>query len=146
MRLKRNLQPLRGPLDLTSLVNVILLLLLFFVLSNAFVLQPGIPIDPPRSIFGTGAQANRYIVTVLLQPERRDSTGRTMPREASIFFNDHLMTLDELDVAFSKLPKQRGASSIVVRADKAVSYDIVMQICNAAIAHELGVVLATQKG
>lgn len=147
MRLKRNLQPMRGPLDLTALVNVFLLLLLFFVLSSAFTLQPGIAIDPPRSIFGTGAQANRYIVTVLLQPERRDAAGRIMPvpRDVSIFFNDHLMTLEELDLAFHELPKQRGISSIVIRADKDVPYRWIIDISNAAISHELGVVLATQR-
>ncbi|PTX99656.1 hypothetical protein DB346_17680 [Verrucomicrobia bacterium LW23] len=177
MVLRRGLEPFRPSYNLggmilaTSLVNVVLLLLLFFVLSSAFTLQPGISIDPPRSIFGTGAQSNRYIVTVQMIPDAgaARSTGASPGSGASpaaganasagpvataapalreaIFFNDHLMTLEELDAAFAKLPKQqRGSTSIVVRADKSVPWDLVMKISNAAIAHELGVILATQRG
>ena len=64
--LTRRIQPLHGLLDLAPVVSVVLLLLCFFLLSSSFVLQPGIKVDPPRSVVGVGTPASRLIVAVTL--------------------------------------------------------------------------------
>src|SRR5271155_5862216 len=86
--LTRRLQPLRGVLDLAPVVNVVLLLLCFFLLSSSFVLQPGIKIDPPRSVIGVGTPASRLIVAVTFPPAQLDANGAPMKREPVLYFND----------------------------------------------------------
>ncbi len=62
--LQRRVQPLRGLVDVAPVLNVILLLLCFFLLSSSFIMQPGIKVDLPRSAYAEGSPASRLIVAV----------------------------------------------------------------------------------
>jgi len=141
--LTRRLQPLRGLIDLTPVVNVVLLLLCFFLLSSSFVLQPGIKVDPPRVAFGVGTPASRLIVAVTLAPQRYDDKGAPLKREPVLYFNDEIVTLDGFRTALDKLPASRLQQTLVVKADKEVSFDLVASI-TATAAPRFVVVLATQ--
>ncbi len=146
IKLPRHLHPLRGPIDLAPLIGVVLLLLLFFMLGSTFVLQPGIRVDPPRSLYGTGAPSNTFIVTVMLEAERRDpATGAVQPRQPVIFFNDQVLALPELQKALQNLNKKRSSTPLVVKADKDVPLGLLTDIMNAAMASGLSVVIATQQ-
>ena len=140
--LTRRLQPLRGLIDLTPVVNVVLLLLCFFLLSTSFVLQPGIKVDPPRSAIGVGTPASRLIVAVTLAPQRYDDKGAPLAREPVLYFNDEIVTLDGFRTALDKLPTSRITPSLVVKADKDVPLDLITSIID--IAHRFPVVIATQ--
>src|ERR1700679_554719 len=91
--LTRRLQPLRGLVDLAPVLNVVLLLLCFFLLSSSFVLQPGIKVDPPRSMFAHGTPASRLIVAVTLAPQQYDEKGAPLPRQPVLYFNNQIVTL-----------------------------------------------------
>lgn len=146
IKLPRPLQPLRGPIDMAPLMGVILLLLLFFMLGSTFVLQPGIRVDPPRSLYGTGAPSNTFIVTVMLEAERRDpTTGAMLPRQPVIFFNDQILALPDLQKALQQLNKKRSNAPLVLKADKDVPLGLLTEIMNAAMANGLSVVIATQQ-
>src|SRR5471030_1485051 len=123
--LTRRLQPLRGLIDLTPVVNVVLLLLCFFLLSSSFVLQPGIKVDPPRSAFAVGTPASRLIVAVTLAPQRYDDKGAPIKRDPVLYFNDQIVTLDGFRTALDKLPACRLTPMLVVKADKDVPLDLI---------------------
>jgi len=129
-------------LDLAPVVNVVLLLLCFFLLSSSFVLQPGIKIDPPRSAIGIGTPASRLIVAVTLSSARLDANGAPMQREPVLYFNDQIVTLEGLRAALDQLPTGRATPSLVIKADKDVPVDLVTRIID--IAHRFQVVIATQ--
>lgn len=141
--LTRRLQPLRGMIDLAPVVNVVLLLLCFFLLSSSFVLQPGIKVDPPRSAIGVGTPASRLIVAVTLAPQQFDAKGAPLPRQSVLYFNDQIVTLDGLHAALDKLPASRLQQTLVVKADKDVPFDLITSITGAAVPR-FSVVLATQ--
>jgi biopolymer transport protein ExbD len=140
--LTRRLQPLRGLVDLAPIVNVVLLLLCFFLLSSSFVLQPGIKVDPPRSAVGVGTPASRLIVAVTLAPQEYNDKGAPLDRTPILYFNDQIMTLDGLRTALDQLPVGRATPSLVVKADKDVPLDLITRIID--IAHRFPVVIATQ--
>jgi len=140
--LTRRLQPLRGTIDLAPIVNVVLLLLCFFLLSSSFVLQPGIKVDPPRSAIGVGTPASRLIVAVTLSPQLYDANGLPLPRQPVLYFNDQIVTLDGLRTALDQLPTSRIPPSLVVKADKDVPLDLITSIID--VAHRFPVVIATQ--
>lgn len=146
IKLARHYQPLRGPIDMAPLVNVVLLLLIFFMLSSTFVLQPGIRVDPPRSLYGPGAPSNTFIVSVMLEPEKHDpTTGALLPRQPVIFFNDQILSLPDLQKALQEVTKKSSGAPIVLKADKEVPLGLVTDIMNAAMANGLSVVIATQQ-
>ena len=140
--LTRRLQPLRGLVDLAPVVNVVLLLLCFFLLGSSFVLQPGIKVDPPRSAIGVGTPASRLIVAVTLSPQQYDSNGAPLKREPVLYFNDQIVSLDGLRHALDQLPTSRVTPSLVVKADKDVPLDLITSIID--VAHRFSVVIATQ--
>ena len=140
--LTRRLQPLRGLVDLVPVVNVVLLLLLFLVLSSSFVLQPGIKVDPPRSSFGVGMPSSRLIVAVTLAPQQFDAQGVPLKRQPILYFNDEIITLDGLRAALDQLPPSRITPSLVLKADKDVPLDLIAGIID--VAHRFPVVIATQ--
>jgi biopolymer transport protein ExbD len=140
--LTRRLQPLRGLVDLTPIVNVVLLLLCFFLLSSSFVLQPGIKVDPPRSTLGIGTPASRLIVAITLPPQQYDANGVALKREPILFFNDQIVTLDGLRAALDQLPASHVTPTLVVKADKDVPLNLITNIID--VAHRFPVVIATQ--
>jgi biopolymer transport protein ExbD len=140
--LTRRLQPLRGLIDLAPVVNVVLLLLCFFLLSSSFVLQPGIKVDPPRSAIAIGTPASRLIVALTLSPQQFDDKGAPLPREPVLYFNDQIVTVEGLRAALDKLPTGRVTPSLVVKADKEVPLEIITRIID--VAHRFPVVIATQ--
>ena len=140
--LTRRLQPLRGMVDLAPVVNVVLLLLCFFLLSSSFVLQPGIKVDPPRSAVAVGTPASRLIVAVAMAPQQYDDKGAPMKRQPILYFNDQIVTLDGLRTALDQLPEGRITPSLVVKADKDVPVDLIASIID--VASRFPVVIATQ--
>src|SRR5277367_1961690 len=142
--LTRRLQPLRGLVDLVPVVTVVLLLLAFFLLSSSFVQQSGIKVDPPRSAFAVGTPSSRLIVVVTLGPQLTDANGAQLPRVPTLYFNDQIVTLDQLRALLDKLPPSRLPPSFVIKADQGVTLDTIMRVEDIAFAHRLPVVLATQ--
>jgi len=140
--LRRRLQPLRGLIDLAPVVNVVLLLLCFFLLSSSFVLQPGIKVDPPRMSSAVETPSSRLIVAITLGPQKYDDNGQPLKREPVIYFNDEIVSLDGLRAALDQLPTGPEAPALVLKADKDVSLDQITQVVD--VAHRFTVVIATQ--
>ncbi|MEM9398873.1 MAG: biopolymer transporter ExbD [Verrucomicrobiota bacterium] len=132
MRLRSNLEVRRGPIDLAPLVDVVLLLLVFFILSSSFVLQPGIQVNPPGSIQEAGVRDSRYIITV------------TSDLPPLIFFNDKQLDMMQLEKRLRELADDKSDVTVVLRADRDVSHGVVVEIMNHAIKVGLPMLLATQ--
>lgn len=140
--LTRRIKPMHGLVDLAPVVSVVLLLLCFFLLSSSFVLQPGIKVEPPRSAFSAGTPSSRLVVAVTLSPQQYDADGKALKRDAILYFNDQIVTLDGLRAALDQLPTGHITPSLVVKADKDVPLDLITSIID--VAHRFPVVIATQ--
>ncbi|SDU29770.1 Biopolymer transport protein ExbD [Verrucomicrobium sp. GAS474] len=147
LRLPRRYAYARGPVDAAPLLNVILLLFIFFALGSAFVLQPGIKVDLPRSPFVMGAPAQSSILTLLAGPDKRDpATGLMGPGEALLFFNDEALTLADLPARLDAVGGARGMESrtLLIRADHSVPNGLLVDVMNLAMARKWAVILAAQ--
>ena len=130
MKLSRTSSISFGWLYVFPLLDVVFLLIFFFLLSSSFVLQPGIAVTVPFSRFTLGPQPNQQIISI---------TGGPNP---TIYLRDQKVTLAQLGPALD-LTKQEGRS-IVIKADRLVSYDLVMAVTNAALERGItSVALAT---
>ena len=117
------------PLGLVAVVNVVLILLFFFLLGSSFVLQPGIVVTLPFSTFNLPPQVNARLVTLQPGPPLR------------IFYQDEPVTLEQLG---QRLAEYRGSPrSVVLRADRGTPYESVVAVVNQALRQDYNVALAT---
>ena len=106
---------------LIGLVDLAFLLAFFLLLSSNFILQQGISISMPFSRFSLGPQSNQQIISV---------TGGAVP---AIYFQDQRVTMEQLGPLLDAA--KRKAQSIIIKADRSVSYETVAEVTNAALEH-----------
>jgi biopolymer transport protein ExbD len=129
LKLTRNLQFNPALINLIPLVNVCFLVVIFFALSSRFALQPGLAVTLPISTYTLAPQSDAQIISVTAAP---------IP---TIYFRDEKVTLEELG---KRLAAGRGkARTLILKADRSTSYDLLVQIMNAGLAHGFSIVLAT---
>ena len=130
MKLVRSAPLAAGPLGLVALLNVVLLLLLFFLLGSSFVLQPGIEVTQlPAASFNLPPQFNARLVTLQPGPPLR------------IFYQDQRVSLEELG---HQLANYHGTPrTIILRADGGTPYQSVVAVMNQALQQQYSVALAT---
>ena len=130
MKLSRTASPVSVlPLGLVATVNVVLILLFFFLLGSSFVLQPGIAVTLPFSSFNLPPQVNARLVTLQPGPPLR------------IFYQDEPVTLEQLG---QRLAEYRGSPrAIILRADRGTPYESVIAVTEQALGQHYNVDLAT---
>lgn len=97
-----------------SLADIVLLLLIFFLLTSTYVLEPGIRVKLPRAY--TSDVVSRKDIQV------------TITSEGKLFLNDDEIALSELSTRLESLLKASDQKIIIVRADKSVTIDKLVQI------------------
>ena len=118
-----------GFFGLAPLVNIVLLLLLFFLLGSSFVLQPGVAVSLPASRFQLAPLVDAQVVSVLPGKPTR------------VVFGDQFVSLEEFGV---RLAAFRGPNrSLIVRGDRGTPYEAIVAICGQALEQGFSVVLAT---
>jgi biopolymer transport protein ExbD len=108
----------------SSLTDIVLLLVIFFLLTSQFVIQTGVKVKLPGSKTNEQSEPTRMIVTIT-------SAG-------VIYAGPDQTTLDMLS---GKLTEMRGVSdeaNLVIRADKTVQIDIVIKVIDAAKSVGIG--------
>src|SRR6476646_8798935 len=103
MKLSRTSTLSFGWLSVFPLLDVVFLLIFFFVLSPSSVLQPGIAVTVPFSRFTLGPQPNQQIISI---------TGGPNP---AIYLRDQKVTLAQLGPALD-VTKREGRP-IVIKVD-----------------------------
>lgn len=108
-------------MDLTPMIDVVFLLLIFFMLSSTLVKENNLKVNLPEADGGQNSQSvnEDYIITI-------DNKG-------DIYFNNQKTSLDVLGKKFEVAGKK---SNVVIKGDKKVYYDQVIKV----------MALAKQKG
>lgn len=129
MKLTRTLKFNPALFGVIPLINVIFLVVLFFVLSSRFVLQPGLAVTLPASSFTLGPRVDAQIVSITAAP---------VP---VIYHRDQRVSLDELRqrLADTKVRER----TLIIKADKNTPYDLVVKITDEALKLGFSVILAT---
>lgn len=128
MKLTRTLQFHPALFPIVPVVNVLFLVFMLFAMSSRFVLLPGVAISLPASPFSLGAPQQPQLVSV---------TSAPLP---AIYYHDRRVTLDEFAARLAVGPGQ--PRTIVIKADQAAPYDLIVRITNEALKKGCSVVLA----
>jgi biopolymer transport protein ExbD len=127
---ERHFYQLQAPL--TSLIDIVFLLLIYFLLTTNFMVDEGIKIKLPNAS-ATSPQTQKEITIVV------DEKGRA-------FFENHEIPLNELFATLKERLKGREDSLVVIKADRAVVLNKAVRIMDVAKAAGAGrLVLATEK-
>jgi biopolymer transport protein ExbD len=110
-------------LNMTPLIDCVLQLLIFFMLSSSFVLQTGIHVDLPK------ARAPR------LQEEQ--DIVITITRSNDIFLNDEKMSAEQLPISLLERVTMAKNKAVLLKPDKRVETGKLVEVMG--IAKSVGV-------
>jgi biopolymer transport protein ExbD len=101
MRFKRRLKIEKGMVDLTPLVNVFFLLLIFFMFTSSFIFQPGIRVSLPKAVTSEVVQEEGVVLTITKQDKvflgDREISGEEMASKLRIAAKDKASLLLKAD-------------------------------------------------
>ena len=131
-RLKRRTQIVKGHLDIAPLVDVMFLLLIFFMLTSNFVIQPGIKVALPKAVTSEVLSSRNVTVTL---------TGQDL-----LFLEDQPASVADLVKELKVAAAEDKA--VLLRADGGASLRRVVEIWD--ICRDAGIsqinIATTQKG
>lgn len=116
-------QPLMADINVTPMVDVMLVLLVIFIIS-APMFTTAIKLDLPQA---QAAAAPQQATTVSLE----------INAKGAIFWNDTPVTALELDTRLTQAATLAPQPELQLRADKETRYEVVAQVMAAAQEHGL---------
>lgn len=123
MRFKRHMELEHGlkQIEITPLIDMVFLLLIFFLLTSNFVMQPGIKVNLPK-----------VATSEIIQHENIEIV---ISSENVIYFNGRVVTAQELRRIIGQVSKRKP--SILIKSDKRTSLGRVVEVWD--MCRELGV-------
>jgi len=106
--------PRKTAINLTPLIDVLFILIIFFTVSSTFLEQPGIELKLPEAESSQSHTAQKVIVYV--------------DAEGNLFLNDEPLTVDQLAESVESLISAQTDKSVVLRADEQVHHGLVIKI------------------
>lgn len=111
-------RPRRVSLDMTPLIDVVLMLVIFFMLTTTFVLAPGIKVDLPK---GQAVQQTRETDNVVI-----------IMKDGAVFYQDERVDLATLQAALQQAQQKQPGLRLVVKADKNALHGRVVEVMDMA--------------
>jgi biopolymer transport protein ExbD len=110
-------------INVTSLIDVLFILLIFFMVSSTFLEQPGMKLELPKAKSAQVEQIENLIIYI--------------DRQMQIFINDKPVAVDRLEKQLRETIADNESPTLVLRADKAVPHGLVVTIMD--VAKQVGV-------
>ena len=131
MKLESTLSDRAGMLYTGPLIDVILLLIIFFLFGSNLILKSGVEVKLPSSSSVLPAAEDAHIVTLIAN------------ETSEFFFNDERIDLDQLDSHLVEAIKR--SDQVILLGDKRVPYGVVMEISEVLLKNKFEVLFATQQ-
>ena len=122
----------RPTIRLTALIDIVFLLLIFFLLTSTFVEHAGVQIEVPEFESEGSSLSPEMIVEI-------DKNGQ-------FFIDDTLVNSRQLTLILKMRIKSLAKDTVVIQSDRRVEYDYVVQAIDAAkLAGAKNLVLAAKQ-
>jgi len=131
VKLSSNLGDRSGALYTAPLVDVVLLLIIFFLFGSNLVLKSGVEVKLPVSGSSLPASEGAHILTVL--------GGES----DALYLNDERVSPAQLEAALEELRPHSG--QVILLGDESVSYGRIMDISQAVLRMGFDLSYATQQ-
>jgi len=123
MRFNTSNEPL-SVFSYSSLTDIVLLLVIFFLLSSQFVIQTGVKVKLPGSETNESSEPTNMIVTIT-------SAG-------IVYAGPDETNIELLPAKLSEMIGLNNENNLVIRADKTVQIDLVIKVIDAAKSVGIG--------
>lgn len=117
MKFESSRKPLSA-FSLSSLTDIVFLLLVFFLLTSQFVIQTGVKVKLPASKMNEQSIPTKLIISIT--------------EENKIFVGSEETDITSVAIKLDKLKETITENNVVIRADKTVDIDMVIQVIDAA--------------
>ena len=104
--------------NFSSLTDIVMLLLIFFLLSSQFVMQTGVKVKLPGAKNNEQAQPTNFSVTI---------TDKN-----KIYVGSEEVSIASLSAKLSAARSSNVNENLTIRSDKAVKIDLIIQVIDAA--------------
>lgn len=136
MALKRNFQPL-DTFSMSSMTDVIFLLLIFFMVTSTFVFPTALEVNLPQSSEQTAIKPSTRVYV-----DKNETIYASFAEDKT---EPQPMSIDQL-ISFVQVMRQRGNAEdfIAIYADEEVTYGTLIEILDIGARNGLKMVLATK--
>lgn len=111
-------KPKKAILNITPLIDVLFILIIFFVVSSTFLEQPGIKLELPKAQTGESQRVEKLVLYI--------ST------DEKLFLNNTQIEIDDLGDKLQQLMPESSDKSLIINADKGVPHGLVVQVMDIA--------------
>ncbi|MDT8316914.1 MAG: biopolymer transporter ExbD [bacterium] len=118
MQLRRK-KRIESPPDITPMIDVVFLLLIFFMISTTFINTPGIKITLPEA---TSDEIKTEKTTIRL----------VISNKGDIYMDDEKLALEALGNIFTSAAKEAKESIVIISADENASHGSVVKVMDSA--------------
>ncbi len=105
-------------INIVSLIDVVLLMLIFFMLTTSFVAKPGLQVKLPKST--TEVIKSKKMLDVIITKEGR------------YYLNNDLLSLENLYSALEAKAKESGEQVLIIHADEMARHGMVVKVMDIA--------------
>lgn len=105
-------------INITSLIDVIFMLLLFFMITSTFLEQPGIKLELPEAKTSVEGEPQEYVLSV--------------DKKGAMFLNRQPVTMAGLEDEIKKVLPRMKDSALVLKADQEIAHGLVVRIMDLA--------------
>lgn len=121
MKFKKEVKLESGALDITPLIDVVFLLLIFFMLTSSSIMQPAIRVRLPRVHVASSVEVQKLEITI-------DDSDR-------LYIGKRPVTMEELTAVVKDWAVRKANLPVLIRGDEDASLGCVVRvwdICKAA--------------
>ena len=122
---------IRMHLDIAPLIDIVFLLLIFFMLTANFIMQPGIKLALPQAATAKPQEEENIIVFIT--------------KDNRVYLNDREINIGELREALEKKLKTAEKKIVILKADEKINLGLAVKVMDIAKeAGTEGLVISTQ--
>ncbi len=108
----------RITINITSLIDVLFLLLIFFIVSSTFLEQPGMKLDLPKTTRKEALRIEGYTLFIM--------------SDESMYINEEPVAMEQLPDELKAIAPELEERGLILKADENVRYGLVVEVMDIA--------------
>lgn len=115
-------------INLTPMVDMLFLILLFFLVTSSFSEQPNIKLELPSTKYAATSKLEERVLTI--------------SQDGELFFENKPVVMKDLVSVLKNAFSKQDDKTLTMRADKHVSYGLIVEVMDAAKGSGLKKIIA----
>lgn len=108
----------------SSLTDIVMSLLIFFLLTSQFVVLTGVKVTLPGSKVNSTTDAAQIVVVI--------------SEDKNIYVNTELVMINEVEAKLKQLKAKINSDNLIIKADKSVPVELIIKVIDAGKLAGLG--------